>query len=223
MVKTWDVVTGGAGFIGSHLVDRLLNENRCVRVIDNFAVGHPRNLAQHQNNPHLQIITGDVADTALMLKATEDAERIFHLAARAEIVSSITHPVDYFRSNVDGTFSMLEAARVHQIKRFIYIASSSCYGFPDIFPTPETAAIAPRYPYALTKYLGEQLAMHWHQVYQLPIVSLRFLTSMVHVRALQVLMAPSLFDAMNVVIESFIDCDGVMFAICDDSMFLQLM
>jgi UDP-glucose 4-epimerase len=110
----------------------------------------------------------------LMNQVCQGAERIFHLAARADIVPSITDPHDYYRSNVDGTFSVLEAARAHNIKRFIYIASSSCYGFPEVFPTPETATISPQYPYALTKFLGEQLAMHWHQVYKLPIVSLRF-------------------------------------------------
>lgn len=169
-----DIVTGGAGFIGSHLVDRLLAEGRRVRVIDNLIVGSERNLKQHNNNPNLDFIIGDVADMALMHKQCQHAERIFHLAARADIVPSIQDPHDYFRSNVDGTFSMLEAARAHQIKRFIYIASSSCYGFPETFPTPETANIAPQYPYALTKFLGEQLVLHWHQIYKLPAISLRF-------------------------------------------------
>lgn len=172
--QTFDVVTGGAGFIGSHLVDRLIAEGRRVKIVDNLAVGHPRNLQQHQGNPQCELIIGDVADMKLMNQVCQGAERIFHLAARADIVPSITDPHDYYRSNVDGTFSVLEAARAHNIKRFIYIASSSCYGFPEVFPTPETATISPQYPYALTKFLGEQLAMHWHQVYKLPIVSLRF-------------------------------------------------
>lgn len=171
---SFDVVTGGAGFIGSHLVDRLISEGRTVRVIDNLVVGHLRNLAQHQNNPQLQFIQGDVSDKTLMMNVCEGAERIFHLAARADIVPSIQDPLDYYRSNVDGTFSVLEAARQHQIKRLVYIASSSCYGFPEIFPTPEDSRIQPQYPYALTKYLGEELVMHWHQVYKLPAVSLRF-------------------------------------------------
>lgn len=169
-----DIVTGGAGFIGSHLVDQLLAQGRHVRVIDNLVVGRERNLEQHKNNPNIEFIKGDVADTALMNRVCQGAERIFHLAARADIVPSIEDPNDYFRSNVDGTFSVLEAARLHQVKRFIYIASSSCYGFPEVFPTPERARIAPQYPYALTKFLGEQLVMHWHQVYKLPAISLRF-------------------------------------------------
>lgn len=174
MAQNLDVVTGGAGFIGSHLVDNLLAQGRKVRVIDNLVVGRERNLEQHKNNPNLEFIKGDVADQSLMNKSCIDAERVFHLAARADIVPSIEDPLDYYRSNVDGTFSVLEAARANKIKRFVYIASSSCYGFPSEFPTPETAQISPQYPYALTKFLGEQLTMHWHQVYRLPAISLRF-------------------------------------------------
>lgn len=169
-----DVVTGGAGFIGSHLVDRLLAQGRKVRVVDNMVSGHPRNLAQHKDNPNLEVIVGDVADLELMHKTCQHAERVFHLAARADIVPSMENPLEYYRSNVDGTFSVLEAARHHQIKKFIYIASSSCYGFPDVVPTHEKAGISPQYPYALTKYLGEELAMHWHKVFKLPVTSLRF-------------------------------------------------
>lgn len=172
--QSFDVVTGGAGFIGSHLVDRLIAEGRHVKVIDNLVSGHLRNLEQHKNHPQLEFIAGDVADIALMKTSCQGAERIFHLAARADIVPSIVDPLEYYRANVDGTFSMLEAARANAVKRFIYIASSSSYGFPEVVPTPETATIAPQYPYALTKRLGEELAMHWHQVYQLPVVSLRF-------------------------------------------------
>ena len=87
---------------------------------------------------------------------------------------SIQNPNDYFRSNVDGTFNVLQAARESECGRFIYVASSSSYGLPNIFPTPETADIDPQYPYALTKYLGEELVMHWAKVYELPAVSLRF-------------------------------------------------
>lgn len=169
-----DVVTGGAGFIGSHLVDRLLAQGRSVRVLDNFAVGRIENLAQHDGNPLLSIIEGDVADSAAVAAATAGAERIFHLAARADIVPSIREPEAYYRANVDGTFCVLEAARRQGAKRFIYVASSSCYGIPETYPTAETAPADPRYPYALTKYLGEQLVMHWAQVYRLPAVSVRF-------------------------------------------------
>jgi UDP-glucose 4-epimerase len=169
-----DLVTGGAGFIGSHLVDRLLAQGRSVRVLDNFVVGRRTNLKQHEANPRLQIVEGDVADRAAVAAAVPGAERVFHLAARADIVPSIQEPEAYFQANVDGTFCLLEAARLHRVKRFVYVASSSCYGIPDKFPTAETAAADPRYPYALTKYLGEQLVMHWARVYRLPAVSVRF-------------------------------------------------
>ena len=169
-----DLVTGGAGFIGSHLVDRLIAEGRCVRVLDSFVIGRRRNLERHDGNPQLQIIEGDVADPAALAAASAGVERIFHLAARADIVPSIQEPHDYFRANVDGTFLALEAARRNSVKRFVYVASSSCYGIPNTYPTPETAPADPRYPYALTKYLGEQLVLHWAQVYGLPAVSLRF-------------------------------------------------
>ena len=168
-----DVVTGGGGFIGSHLVDRLIADGRSVRVFDSFVVGRRSNLRQHDDNPRLQIIEGDVADKAAVIRACAGAERVFHLAARADIVPSIQEPEAYFRANVDGTFNVLEAARALAVRRFVYVASSSCYGIPAQYPTPETAPADPRYPYALTKYLGEQLVMHWAAVYRLPAVSVR--------------------------------------------------
>src|SRR6266478_3127223 len=168
-----DIVTGGAGFIGSHLVDRLIASGRRVRVLDNFAVGRRENLRQHEGDPLLEIIETDVANGAAVAAACAGAERIFHLAARADIVPSIQQPEAYFRANVDGTFVMLEAARRQAVQRFVYVASSSCYGIADIYPTPETAPADPRYPYALTKYLGEQLVLHWAQLYRLPAVSVR--------------------------------------------------
>jgi UDP-glucose 4-epimerase len=168
-----DVVTGGGGFIGSHLVDRLIADGRSVRVLDSFVVGRRSNLRQHEGNPRLEIVEGDVADKAAVARACADAERVFHLAARADIVPSIQEPEAYFRANVDGTFNVLEAARARGVTRFVYVASSSCYGVPAQYPTPETAPADPRYPYALTKYLGEQLVLHWASVYRLPAVSVR--------------------------------------------------
>lgn len=169
-----DLVTGGAGFIGSHLVDRLLADGRDVVAIDNLAVGHPRNLQQQRDNPHFTFVEGDIADPAVMMDVTRGCERLFHLAALADIVPSIQNPEGYYKSNVDGTFSCLQAARASQVRRFVYVASSSCYGIPDAFPTSEDAEIRPQYPYALTKWLGECMVMHWAQVYNLPAISLRF-------------------------------------------------
>lgn len=168
-----DIVTGGAGFIGSHLVDRLLQDGRRVRVIDNFSNGSLRNLAQHKGNPALEVVEADVADAGQIAGAFKGAQRVFHLAALADIVPSIQRPEAYFRSNVDGTFNVLQEARAASVRRFVYAASSSCYGIPDTYPTAEDAEVRPQYPYALTKYLGEQLVLHWHKIYGLPAVSLR--------------------------------------------------
>jgi UDP-glucose 4-epimerase len=168
-----DVVTGGAGFIGSHLVDRLLAQGRSVRVLDSFVVGRKANLAAHRDNPRLDIVEAEITDRGAVDAVCAGADRIFHLAARADIVPSIQLPEAYFRANVDGTFLVLEAARQYEVRRLVYVASSSCYGIPSTYPTPETAPADPRYPYALTKYLGEQLALHWAQVYRLPVSSVR--------------------------------------------------
>jgi UDP-glucose 4-epimerase len=170
----FDVVTGGAGFIGSHLVDKILNTtDRTVRVVDNFATGSRRNLAQHEGNRRLEIVEVDLADRHACKGLFEGAGRVFHLAALADIVPSIELPEAYFRSNVDGTFHTVQEAVRAGVKRFLYAASSTCYGFPDAFPTRENAAIRPQYPYALTKYLGEVITMHWGEVYKLPVISLR--------------------------------------------------
>lgn len=167
------VVTGGAGFIGSHIVEKLLADGHEVRIVDNFSTGRPENIEIHKGNPRVSVLQADIADLAAIKPAFEGAERVFHIAALADIVPSIVDPVAYYRSNVLGTFNVLEAARAAGVKRFVYAASSSCYGIPDSYPTPESAPARPQYPYALTKYLGEQAVMHWSQVYGLPAVSLR--------------------------------------------------
>ncbi len=168
------LVTGGLGFIGSHLVDRLLDEGHAVRVLDNASTGRVENLAHRRGEARLEVTLGDVSEHAVAARACEGVDRVFHLAALADIVPSMQRPLDYHRANVDGTASILEGARHAGVKRFVYAASSSCYGLPDVYPTPETAPPRPEYPYALTKYVGEQYALHWAKVYKLPVVSLRF-------------------------------------------------
>ncbi len=173
MTKKLDVVTGGAGFIGSHLVDRLVKEDRRVRIIDNLDNGSLDNIEQHADNGDVEFIRADVGNPDDVSGIFEDAGRVFHLAALADIVPSIESPTAYYRANVDGTFNVLQEALRCDVKRFVYAASSSCYGIPDTYPTSETAEMRPQYPYALTKLLGEQLVMHWAQVYGLSAVSLR--------------------------------------------------
>ncbi len=167
------LVTGGAGFIGSHLADMLLAQGHEVVVLDNFSNGRPENLSPHGDHPQLQIHRVDVRDEGLLSPYFEGVDWVFHLAALADIVPSIQHPLQYMRANVDGTVAVLEAAREAKVNRVIYAASSSCYGIPDLYPTPENSEIRPQYPYALSKYLGEQCVLHWAEVYELPTVSLR--------------------------------------------------
>jgi UDP-glucose 4-epimerase len=167
------LVTGGAGFIGSHMVDRLLADDHEVVVVDNLATGRLENLSQHRDNPRLSVVVRDLAAPGALDDVMAGVKCVFHFAALADIVPSIREPMDYFRANVDGTMAVLEAARANNVERFLYTASSSCYGIPDVYPTPESAEIRPQYPYALTKRLGEELVLHWAQLYGLPAVSLR--------------------------------------------------
>lgn len=167
------LVTGGAGFIGSHLVERLLADGHHVTVLDKFATGRIENLARVRDQPRLSVCRADVARPEEIRDAFKGVVWVFHLAALADIVPSIRHPLAYHETNVNGTVAVLEAARAAGAARFIYAASSSCYGIPDEVPTPETAAARPMYPYALTKYVGEQYVLHWSRVYGLPAVSLR--------------------------------------------------
>jgi UDP-glucose 4-epimerase len=167
------LVTGGAGFIGSHLVDRLLADGHEVTVVDNFATGREENLARAQKSPDFRLKRVDITDGAALQPCFEGIDWVFHLAGLADIVPSIQRPQDYHRVNVDGTVNVLEASRLAGVRRLVYTASSSCYGIPDVFPTPETAPIRPEYPYALSKYVGEQYVLHWGKVYKMGVVSLR--------------------------------------------------
>ncbi|MGZ4999866.1 MAG: SDR family oxidoreductase [Methylomonas sp.] len=167
------LVTGGAGFIGSHLSRALSQQGHRVRVIDNLCGGRKETIADLLEQPNFEFHQADIRDAEAIAPLFADIDWVFHLAGLADIVPSIDRPRAYYETNVSGTFNVLEAARVANVKRFIYAASSSCYGIPDQFPTPETAPIRPQYPYALTKYLGEELVMHWAQLYGLPAVSLR--------------------------------------------------
>ena len=167
------LVTGGAGFIGSHVVNRLLGDGHHVTVIDNFSTGRQENLAYQGKNKHLRLVEEDISVLDSVKEYFQGIEVVIHLAALADIVPSITDPGKYYNSNVTGTFSVVEASRFAGVKRLIYSASSSCYGIPDAYPTSEASEIRPQYPYALTKYLGEQIVLHWSRVYKLPAVSLR--------------------------------------------------
>jgi UDP-glucose 4-epimerase len=166
------VVTGGAGFIGSHMVDLLIERGLAVRAIDNLAGGRRENLAQHASNPDFVLEERDVRSYEPGDPLFRGANYVFHFAGIGDIVPSIERPAEYMSANVQGTVRMLECARHAQVRKFVYAASSSCYGLAKI-PTREDHPIAPQYPYALSKYQGEQAAFHWHHVYRLPVNSIR--------------------------------------------------
>ena len=166
------VVTGGAGFIGSHMVDCLLDEGFDVRVIDNLVGGRLENLAHRAGDSRLAVETRDIRDLAADDPLFAEAQYVFHFAGIGDIVPSIDHPVDYLSTNVMGTVRVLECARHAKVQKLVYAASSSCYGLADV-PTREDAPIRPEYPYALSKYMGEEAVFHWGSVYKLPINSIR--------------------------------------------------
>ena len=166
------IVTGGAGFIGSHMVDLLIEDNFEVRVIDDLSGGHLENLNQHKNNTNLVIEKADIRDINSAHSVFKDCEFLFHFAGKGDIVPSIDQPSDYMSINVLGTVQMLEGARAGNIKKFVYAGSSSCYGLAKT-PTTEDHHINPGYPYALSKYQGEMAAFHWQKVYNLSVNSIR--------------------------------------------------
>jgi len=166
------VVTGGAGFIGGHMVDLLIDRGYAVRVIDNMVGGHERNLAQHAGNPRLAFERRDICKLEPGDPLFAGADYVFHFAGIGDIVPSIERPIDYMETNVQGTVRVLECARAAQAKKFVYAASSSCYGLAAV-PTREDHPLGPEHPYALSKYLGELAVMHWHRVYRLPVNSIR--------------------------------------------------
>ena len=164
------LVTGGSGFIGSHLVEQLVKLGHQVTVLDNFCTGKIKNLKNVKKK--VRIIEIDISNYNIE-KYFKKIDYVFHLAALADIVPSINNPKNYFETNVVGTFNVLEACRKNNIKKVIYLASSTCYGIPDKYPTPENYKINPQYPYALTKFFGELLTLHWAKVYKLKFISLR--------------------------------------------------
>jgi UDP-glucose 4-epimerase len=168
------IVTGGAGFIGSHMVDLLLEKGNQVKVIDNLSSGSIRNLEQHKSNTNLEIKILDISNFESICSEFENIDAVFHYAALADIVPSIEQPLLYHNSNVNGTINVLESCRKHKVKRIIYAASSSCYGIPDNYPTKETDEIRSQYPYAVTKNLGEQYCLYWAKIYKMNITSMRF-------------------------------------------------
>ena len=163
------LVAGGAGFIGSHLVEYLLERGHNVTVLDNFSTGQRQYLTTLNN---LEIIEGDIGDFETVRLALENVTVIFHLAALASVPLSIQQPQTHFRSNILGTFNLFEAARLQKVPRIIFASSSAVYG--DNHVLSETQTCLPMSPYAQSKLYGEQLAAIYYQVYGLSSVALRY-------------------------------------------------
>lgn len=166
------VITGGAGFIGSHMVDLCVDQGYRVHVIDNLISGREGNLTQHKNNQDVLLDNRDILDIEENDSLFKNAKYVFHFAGIGDIVPSIEQPIKYMSINVQGTAKVLEASRFAKVDKLVYAASSSCYGIADV-PTNEKHKISPQYPYALSKYLGEQSVFHWNKVYKLPVNSIR--------------------------------------------------
>ncbi len=166
------IVTGGCGFIGSHLCELLIKKGFKVYVIDNFFSGKKKNLPISKNIILIKDTILNKKKIASKLKSKK-IHAIFHLAAMADIVPSIINPEKYMNTNVMGTTKILEIAREKKVKKFIYIASSSCYGIPKKYPTNENSIINCEYPYALSKNLGEQITIHWEKIYKINCNSIR--------------------------------------------------
>ncbi len=166
------LVTGGAGFIGSHMVDLLVERGYAVRVIDNLIGGREANLSAHKASGDVTFDSRDIRQLDAPDSLFENVKHVFHFAGIGDIVPSMEHPVEYMSANVQGTVHVLEAARAAGVEKVVYAASSSCYGMAKT-PTDEAHPIDPQYPYALSKYLGEQSAFHWFQAYGLPVNSIR--------------------------------------------------
>ncbi len=165
------IVTGGCGFIGSHLAEKLINLGYKVIIIDNLSTGRIENISKFKNR--LKFFKLDIKNKDKIDSLFKKIDIVFHCAALADIVPSIQKPKKYYDSNVTGSLNVVSSCVKHKVKKIIYTASSSCYGISKNTPTSENEKINPEYPYALTKYLGEQIILHWSKVYKLNCISLR--------------------------------------------------
>jgi len=170
MVKV--LVTGGAGFIGSHLVEALVAKKHDVTVLDNLSSGKESNLAKVKSK--IAFIRGDVCDVNIVKKACAKQDVVFHLAAIASVPYSIQHPLETHEVNTTGTLKVLLAARDAKVKRFIYSSSAAVYGDEPTLPKTESSPLKPMTPYALTKLAGEQYTVMFHKLYGMETIALRY-------------------------------------------------
>jgi len=172
MKKKIALVTGGAGFIGSHVVDLLLEKKFKVIVVDDLSGGHINNIKHHLKNKNFHFVKKNICNLKTKDLKVKQLDFTFHFAGKGDIVPSIVYPKEYFSTNLMGTINILEISREFKIKKFLYAASSSCYGIAKT-PTKETAKVDPLYPYALSKLMGEDAAIHWSKLFNIPTISIR--------------------------------------------------
>jgi nucleoside-diphosphate-sugar epimerase len=166
------LVTGGAGFIGSHIVEELLHRGDTVRVLDNFSSGKHENLSAFKGD--LQILEGDLRDASVLKAAVVDVELVFHMAAFVSVPQSMLDPETCFAVNVGGTGNLLEASRQAGVRKVVISSSTAVYGDTTIFPTTEETPLSPLSPYALSKQVNELYARLYTQTLGLPVTALRY-------------------------------------------------
>jgi UDP-glucose 4-epimerase len=166
------LVTGGAGFIGSNIVRRLVNDGYFVRVLDNFATGQRGNLEDVIDK--VDMVEGDVRDFWTVINATEGIDYVLHQAALPSVQRSVVNPLTTTEVNINGTLNILEAARFHKVQRIVYASSSSIYGETPTLPKEEDMRPQPLSPYAITKLAGEQYCISFYKIYGLEAVCLRY-------------------------------------------------
>lgn len=168
------VVTGGAGFIGSHIVDELMTQGHEVTVLDNFSEGKLENLERWKQHPRLEVVRGDIRDFDIVRRVCDHKEWVFHLASMSRIQPSITDPMLAWSQNIIGTGNVLEACRQGEVKRLVYSASSSAYGQKNTPPMTEDMPTDCLNPYSLSKKVGEEMLEVYRKLYNLSTVSLRY-------------------------------------------------
>jgi len=168
------LVTGGAGFIGSHLVDRLVEEGYSVRIIDNFSSGSLENIRHHLGGKRVEVLGVDLKDPAGVEESVKGVEAVFHFAANPEVRVSTTNPEVHFRENVVATFNLLEAMRRNDVGDLVFASSSSVYGEPEEIPVGEEAPIRPVSVYGASKAACENLIHAYSKLYGIKAVALRY-------------------------------------------------
>ncbi|HZI93054.1 MAG TPA: NAD-dependent epimerase/dehydratase family protein, partial [Patescibacteria group bacterium] len=174
---TLNLVTGGGGFIGSHITERLLSEGQDVRVVDDFSTGRRENLEFVPGSSRwgrLEVLPGDITEMDLARRAMKDVSFVFHQAAIPSVPRSVADPAATNAANVTGTLNLLIAARDAGVKRFVYASSSSVYGESPSLPKVETMPPDPLSPYAVSKLAGELYAKAFFRLYGFPTIGLRY-------------------------------------------------